>query len=62
MPHFMSLDTLFEYGVRFRNVFERDDGIGMPPEHLLAITRALRNLMLPHVGLEDMGGDERLIS
>lgn len=61
-PHFMSLDTLFEYGVRFRRVFERDDGIGMPPEHLLAITRALRDLMLPSVGLEDMGGDERLIA
>ena len=62
VPQFMSLDTLLEYGTRFRQVFEQDDGIGMPPEHLLAITRALRNLMLPNVGLEDMGGDERLIS
>lgn len=61
-PRLKPLDTLFEYGVRFRRVFERDDGIGMPPEHLLAITRALRDIMLPNVGLSDMGGDARLIA
>ena len=59
---FMTLDTLIGYGMRFRRVFERDDGVGMPPEHLLAITRALRDIMLPNVGLEEMGGDDRFIS
>ncbi len=43
-PGFMNLQTLIEYGKRFRQLFERDDGIGMPPEHLRAITRGLRNL------------------
>ena len=61
VPHFMSLDTLFEYGVRFRRLFEGEDGVGMPPEHLLAISRALRDLMLPNVGLEDTGGHPHLI-
>ena len=61
-PQFMTLDTLIGYGMRFRRVFERDDGVGMPPEHLLAIARALRDIMLPNVGLEEMGGDDRFIS
>ncbi|MDP9438498.1 MAG: hypothetical protein M3P49_07115 [Actinomycetota bacterium] len=45
-PGFTSLRTLIEYGKRFRQLFERDDGIGVPPEHLRAITRGLRNLGL----------------
>lgn len=45
-PGFVRLDTLIEYGKRFRHLFERDDSIGMPPEHLRAITRGLRNLGL----------------
>ena len=45
-PTFMGLDTLIEYGKRFRHLFEREDGVGMPPEHLRAITRGLRNIGL----------------
>lgn len=49
-PGFAGLDTLIGYGERFRRLFERDDGVGMPPEHLRAVTRGLRDL-----GLRDLG-------
>lgn len=54
-PNFMSLETLIEYGKRFRRLFERDDGIGMPPEHLWAVSRGLRN-----IGLISTERDDRL--
>ncbi|CAN5908590.1 hypothetical protein BH23ACT11_BH23ACT11_27040 [soil metagenome] len=54
-PNFMSLDTLIEYGMKFRRLFEREDGVGMPPEHFHAISRGLRD-----IGLISTERDERL--
>lgn len=54
-PAFMSLNILIEYGKWFRRLFERDDGVGMPPEHLEAISRGLRD-----IGLLSTDRDERL--
>lgn len=54
-PNFMSLDTLIEYGKKFRCLFEREDGVGMPPEHFHAISRGLRDL-----GLLSTDQEERL--
>ncbi|MGF1472945.1 MAG: hypothetical protein ACFB50_14550 [Rubrobacteraceae bacterium] len=45
-PNFMSLDAFIEYGKKFRQLFEREDGVGMPPEHFHAISRGLRDLGL----------------
>lgn len=44
------LNGLLEYGKRFRNLFERD--VGMPVEHLWAISRALYRL-----GIETVAAD-----
>lgn len=54
-PSFMSLGTLIAYGKRFRRLFEREDGVGMPAEHLQVISRSLRN-----IGLISTERDERL--
>lgn len=54
-PNFMSLDTLIEYGKKFRRLFEREDGVGMPPEHFHAISRGLGDL-----GLLSTDQEERL--
>jgi hypothetical protein len=35
-----------EYGKRFRPIFEREDAVGMPPEHLRAISRGLARLVM----------------
>jgi hypothetical protein len=43
------LDALFEYGKRFRPIFEHDDAVGMPPEHLRAISRGLAHLVMEAV-------------
>jgi len=40
------LDALFEYGKRFRSIFEREDAVGMPPEHLRAISRGLAHFVM----------------
>ena len=42
VPKPVFLDTLFDYGVTFRTLFQRD--IGMPVEHLWAISSALARL------------------
>ena len=49
-PGFVGLDALIGYGERFRRLFEREDGVGMPPEHLRAVTRGLRDLALGELG------------
>ncbi len=35
-----------EYGKRFRPIFEREDAVGMPPEHLRAISGGLARLVV----------------
>jgi len=40
------LGALMEYGKRFRSIFEREDAVGMPPEHLRAISRGLARLVM----------------
>ncbi len=47
------LDALPEYGKRFRSLFEREDRIGMPPEHLQAVSRGLARL-----GIETAAADD----
>jgi hypothetical protein len=37
---------MMEYGMRFRPIFEREDAVGMPPEHLRAISRGLAHLVI----------------
>jgi len=46
VPVFLWLDALMEYGKRFRPIFEREDAVGMPPEHLRAISRGLARLVM----------------
>jgi len=41
VPIELQLGAMMEYGRRFRANFERDDAMGMPPEHLRAISRGL---------------------
>jgi hypothetical protein len=33
------LDALMEYGKRFGPIFEHEDTVGMPPQHLRAVSR-----------------------
>ena len=40
------LDAMTEYGKRFRPIFERKDAVGMPPEHLRAISRGLAHYVM----------------
>lgn len=40
------LGAMTEYGKRFRPIFEREDTVGMPPEHLRAISRGLAHLVM----------------
>ena len=40
------LGAMMEYGKRFRPIFEREDAVGMPPEHLHAISRGLAHLVM----------------
>ncbi|MDP9477614.1 MAG: hypothetical protein M3R38_18340 [Actinomycetota bacterium] len=40
------LGAMTEYGKRFRPIFEREDAVGMPPEHLRAISRGLSRLVM----------------
>lgn len=49
-PSFAGLDALIGHGERFRRLFEREDGVGMPPEHLRAVTRGPRDLALRDLG------------
>ena len=41
VPVELQLGAMMEYGRRFRANFEREDAVGMPPEHLRAISRGL---------------------
>lgn len=46
VPVPLRLGAMMEYGKRFRPIFEREDTIGMPPEHLRAISRGLSHLVM----------------
>lgn len=46
LPIPLWLGAMTEYGKRFRHIFEREDTVGMPPEHLRAISRGLSNLVM----------------
>ncbi len=45
VPVELWLGAMTEYGKRFRPIFEREDAVGMPPEHLRAISRGLARLV-----------------
>jgi hypothetical protein len=45
LPFPLRLGAITEYGKRFRSIFEREDAVGMPPEHLRAISRGLFHLV-----------------
>jgi hypothetical protein len=51
IPVPLRLGAMMEYGERFRPIFEREDALGMPPEHLRAISRGLAHLVID--GAED---------
>ena len=51
IPVPLRLGAMMEYGERFRPIFEREDAVGMPPEHLRAISRGLAHLVID--GAED---------
>lgn len=46
LPYPLRLGAMTEYGKRFRHIFEREDAVGMPPEHLRAISRGLSHLVM----------------
>lgn len=46
LPDQLRLGAMTEYGKRFRAIFEREDAVGMPPEHLRAISRGLSRLVM----------------
>ncbi len=46
VPVPLQLSAMVEYGKRFRPIFEREDAVGMPPEHLRAISRGLSRLVI----------------
>lgn len=46
VPFPLQLGAMMEYGRRFRPIFEREDAVGMPPEHLRAISRGLSRLVM----------------
>ena len=46
LPHPQQLGAMTEYGRRFRAIFEREDAVGMPPEHLRAVSRGLSHLVM----------------
>jgi hypothetical protein len=46
VPVELWLGAMTEYGKRFRPIFEREDAVGMPPEHLRAISRGLARLVM----------------
>lgn len=46
LPAPLWLGAMTEYGKRFRPIFEREDAVGMPPEHLRAISRGLSRLAM----------------
>jgi hypothetical protein len=46
LPAPLRLGAMTEYGKRFRAIFEREDAVGMPPEHLRAISRGLARLVM----------------
>jgi hypothetical protein len=46
IPVPLRLGAMMEYGKRFRPIFEREDAVGMPPEHLRAISRGLAHLVI----------------
>lgn len=45
IPVPLRLGAMMEYGKRFRPIFEREDAVGMLPEHLRAISRGLARLV-----------------
>jgi hypothetical protein len=51
IPVPLRLGAMMEYGKQFRPIFEREDAVGMPPEHLRAISRGLAHLVID--GTED---------
>ena len=46
LPVPLWLGAMTEYGKRFRPIFEREDAVGMPSEHLRAISRGLSRLVI----------------
>lgn len=46
LPVPLWLGAMTEYGKRFRPIFEREDAVGMPPEHLRAISRGFARLVM----------------
>ncbi len=50
VPAELELGAMMEYGRRFRANFERDDAVGMPPEHLRAISRGLARFAVRAAG------------
>jgi hypothetical protein len=46
LPALLWLGAMTVYGKRFRPLFEREDAVGMPPEHLRAISRGLSRLVM----------------
>ena len=46
VPVSLRLGAMMDYGRRFRHIFEREDAMGMPPEHLRAISRGLSRLVM----------------
>lgn len=53
-------DALIEYGKRFRPIFEHEEAVGMPPEHLRTISRGLARLVID--AAEDPGLAPGLVS
>ena len=51
------LGAMMEYGKRFRPIFEREDTVGMPPEHLRAISRGLSYLVMDVVDSDTVVAD-----
>jgi hypothetical protein len=46
LPAPLRLGAMTEYGKRFRAIFECEDAVGMPPEHLRAISRGLARFVM----------------
>lgn len=50
VPVELQLGAMMEYGRRFRANFERKEAVGMPPEHLRAISRGLARFAMQAAG------------
>ena len=50
VPVELELGAMMEYGRRFRDNFEREDAVGMPPEHLRAVSRGLARFAMQAAG------------